>query len=463
MLKEKISNNYPWELWNKMVEHGGFRKTEVGKIPKNWEVVRLGDVIQEIKNGFASGKRDENGVVQIRMNNVSTNGKLLFNSYLKVPAPESLDQWLLRNGDFLFNNTNSYDLVGKSTVFDDAPFPCTFSNHFTRIRFKKEVVLPKLILYHFVVLWGKGYFKSVAIRHVGQSAVHTDYLLKLQLPLPPLPEQKKIAEILSTVDEAIEKVDEAIEKTQRLKKGLMQELLTKGWGRGKQGWRIENGEGRRGKQEWRRENEEWRFKETEIGRIPKEWEVVKLAQVGNIITGTTPSTNNKDFWGEGYPFVTPTDFTEEKYVHKTERSVTKSGAERGRIIPKNSIMVVCIASVGEVSMASAECITNQQINTLVCNKEINPHYLYYEMIFSKNRLKRWAGITTSPIIKKSLFEKFPIPLPHLSEQKKIAEILSTVDKRLELLRSRKERLERVKKGLMDDLLTGKVRVTNLIS
>jgi len=170
------------------------------------------------------------------------------------------------------------------------------------------------------------------------------------------------------------------------------------------------------------------YKLTEIGRIPKEWEIIELSDIGEIITGTTPSTKVEEYWGDGFPFVTPTDFSGNKYVHNTERSVTRKSVKRARLIPKDSVMVTCIASVGEVAMASNECITNQQINTIVCNKEINPHYIYYTMLFRKYILKRWAGITTSPIIKKSLFEKFQIPLPPLSEQQKIAEILSTVDK-----------------------------------
>ena len=173
------------------------------------------------------------------------------------------------------------------------------------------------------------------------------------------------------------------------------------------------------------------FKETKIGRIPKEWKAVELSQIGNIVTGTTPSTKVEEYWGKGFPFVTPTDFSEKKYVDQTERMVTNQGAETARLIPKDSVMVVCIASVGEVAMASAECITNQQINTIVCNQGTYCHFVYYAMVFSKTRLKRWAGITTSPIIKKSLFEKFPLPLPPLPEQKKIADILSTVDQAIE--------------------------------
>ena len=223
---ERLKKGLMQELLTKGIGHKEFKDTEIGRIPKEWEVVRLESLINEVKKGFASGKRDENGIVQIRMNNVTTDGLLILDSYLKVPVPDNVNDWILEDGDFLFNNTNSYDLVGKSTIFKGVPFPCTFSNHFTRIRFRNNLVLPEIILYHFLILWEKGYFKSVAIRHVGQSAVHTKYLLKLKLPLPPLPEQQKIAEILSTVDKRLVLLRNKKEKMERIKKGLMNDLLT---------------------------------------------------------------------------------------------------------------------------------------------------------------------------------------------------------------------------------------------
>jgi type I restriction enzyme S subunit len=193
---------------------------------KEWNVVQLEDLISDVKNGFASGKRDEKGIVQVRMNNITTDGRLVLDSYLKVPTPENIDVWLLRPNDFLFNNTNSIDLVGKSAIFKGASFPCTFSNHFTRIRFKENLVLPEWILYHFITHWQKGYFKSVAIRHVGQAAVHTEYLLRLKISLPPLDEQKKIVEILSTTNRKLELERNEKTKLEKIKRVLMDLLLT---------------------------------------------------------------------------------------------------------------------------------------------------------------------------------------------------------------------------------------------
>jgi len=408
--------------------------TEIGKVSDEWEVVKLEQVIKEIKNGFASGKRDDDGIVQIRMNNVTTDGHLIFDSFLKVPIPENINEFLLKENDLLFNNTNSIDLVGKSTIFKNVSFPCTFSNHFTRIRFTEQI-LPEWVLSHFITLWEKGFFKSVAIRHVGQSAVQTKYLTSLKLPLPPLPEQQKIAEILSAVDQGIEKVDEAIGKTQRLKNGLMQELLTKGIGHKE-------------------------FKETEIGRIPTNWEIGKILEIGKITTGKTPSTSNRAYWNGDIPFITPADIKEGKYIYQTERCVTSQGAQQiGFILPANAVLVVCIGStIGKTGLTYKESVTNQQINSIVCNNDTSKHYVYYATTFRADLLRSFSGVAAVPIIKKSLFEQVKLPLPPLPEQQKIAEILSTVDERLELLRKRKERLERTKRGLMNDLLTGRKRV-----
>jgi type I restriction enzyme S subunit len=416
----------------------GFKQTESGEIPEKWGVARLGDVVKELKNGFASGKRDENGIVQIRMNNVTTDGRLIFDSYLKVPVPENLNYWLLKKGDLLFNNTNSIDLVGKSAIFNEAPFPCTFSNHFTRIRFKKELVLPELILYHFIIMWEKSFFKSVAIRHVGQSAVHTDYLLKLQIPLPPLPEQRRIAEVLGTVDSAIQSVGGAIESTERLKKGLMQRLLTKGIGHE-------------------------RFKESEVGRVPEGWGVVRLGDES--ITEIRGNKTVNKF--ERVAFV-PMEFVSDsdifvKYETRPMKDVKSfTYSERGDLLLAKITPSLENGKQGIIpdSIPNGFALATTEVFPISC-KGIDRFFLFYVLKFPKFRNKiisSMIGTTGRQRASKESVEKLQIPLPPLPEQHCIAGILSTVDRKLELERRRKEKLERVKKGLMNELLTGRKRI-----
>jgi len=416
-------------------------KQEIGRIPKEWEVVTLDELVKEDKFAIVDGpfgtqlhsnEYVDSGVPLIRVNNINKDGSFNFNElvYISEIKFEKLKRSAVYPGDILLAKTGA--TIGKVSIFPKEFEKGLIASSCAKISINKNKAYTIYVFYFLLSEFG---YKQILALSTGATrpTINLNPISKITIPLPPLPEQKKIAEILSTLDTAIEKVDEAIAKTERIKKGLMQELLTKGIGHKE-------------------------FKNTEIGWIPKEWEVVKVGKIGNVITGTTPSTKVKEYWGEGYLFVTPTDFSNNKYVYKTERSVTQRGVEKARIIPKDSVMVTCIASIGEIAMSSEECITNQQINSIVCGEKANPHYVYYVMKFRKNVLKKWAGITTSPIVKKSLFEEFPLPLPPLSEQHKIVEILSTVDKRLELLRNKKEKLTRIKKGLMNDLLTGKKRV-----
>lgn len=418
----------------------GGRRKGIGAVPEGWEAVRLGDAIEELKNGFASGKRDENGIVQIRMNNVTTDGRLIFDSYLKVPVPGNLNYWLLKKGDLLFNNTNSIDLVGKSAIFNDAPFPCTFSNHFTRLRFKKELVLPELILYHFLILWEKSYFKSVAIRHVGQSAVHTNYLLKLHIPLPPLPEQRRIAEVLGTVDSAIQKVGGAIAGTERLKRGLMQRLLTKGIGHE-------------------------RFKETEVGRVPEEWEVVSIGDICKVVTGGTPSTMHPEYFGGTIKWLKSGDI-KELYIYDTEEKITQLGIENSnaKIHPPGTVAIALSGrgqTRGKTAIIKRPMACSQSVAIMIPNSELVAEYLHYNLSNRYLEIRNLTGHYDRSGLNLAIVSNVNIPLPPLPEQRRIAEILSAVDRKLELERRRKEKLERVervKKGLMNELLTGRKRI-----
>ena len=199
---------------------------------------------------------------------------------------------------------------------------------------------------------------------------------------------------------------------------------------------------------------ETNFKDTPIGKIPKDWGVRTVKDLGEVITGTTPRTSIEEYWNGEYPFVTPTDITENKYVINTERKVTEKGLHRGRLIPRDSVLVTCIASIGKIALASESCVTNQQINAIICKRDVDPHYVYYATAFRTGVLRTWAGQTTNPIVKKSLFEKFPLPLPRtVGEQQKITSFLSIADEAIQKTNEVIAKTERLKKGLMQELLT----------
>jgi type I restriction enzyme S subunit len=153
----------------------------------------LGDLLTEARSGFASGERDPDGVVQLRMNNVGRNGEFIWDSFLRVPADsESIESYSLQPGDVLFNNTNSTELVGKSALFTGYSEPVVFSNHFTRLRTAAEKLDPGYLARWLNHQWRSKVFENLCNRWVGQSAIQLDALLPLELPLPPLSRQREI-------------------------------------------------------------------------------------------------------------------------------------------------------------------------------------------------------------------------------------------------------------------------------
>jgi len=203
---------------------------------------------------------------------------------------------------------------------------------------------------------------------------------------------------------------------------------------------------------------ETKLKEVELNgrkvRIPEEWEVKRVKEIGKVVTGKTPPTKKKEYWDGEIPFITPADFKGTPYVHYTERSVTKEWAKISKILlPPKTVLVVCIGSIGEVALTFTESVTNQQINAIIPYRDIDPEFVYYSLKLYGKMLRMWAGTVAVPIVKKSLFEKFQIPLPPLHEQKKIAEVLRSIDEAIQAVEESIEKLERLKKGTMEQLLT----------
>ena len=263
-------------------------------------------------------------------------------------------------------------------------------------------------------------FNQIANKTSGTKMPRADWEYMSEMPffIPLEPEQKKIAEILSTWDEAINLTINLIESKKQFKKALMQNLLT--------------------------------------AKI--NWHTTTLSNVGEIITVSTPSTTNEKFWNGEVAWITPTDIGDKKDIFIGERSITQDGLKAIRELPANSLLVTCIASIGKNAVLKVKGSCNQQINALIPNQNFNVDFLYYLLEFEKEKLKKLAGITATLIISKALFSKFKISFPDITEQQKIAEVLMACDDEINLLNLKLENLKKQKQGLMQKLLSGKVRI-----
>lgn len=267
----------------------------------------------------------------------------------------------------------------------------------------------------------------------------------LVIPFPSLPEQRRIAAILDAADAAIRAGERIIAKLRQVKAGLLHDLLTLGV----------DARGRLRDPHLHPEQ----FKDSPLGRIPREWEVALVKEVAKeVVTGTTPSTSRPEYYGGNIPFVSPSDFNDDLFIRKTERTLSEEGVKQARLLPKDTIMVTCIGILGKVGRAEVPLATNQQINSLIPNEQLlDPMFGLWAAHLLEHQLQIVAGLQVVPIVNKSGFSRLLLPLPPLAEQTRIAAILDAHDARLRAEEAAVAKLRQVKAGLMEDLLTGKVR------
>jgi len=168
-----------------------------------------------------------------------------------------------------------------------------------------------------------------------------------------------------------------------------------------------------------------------------EWKEYKISELGKVITGKTPSSKNPEEWGTEIAFVTPTDFDSyNKSIEGSIRCLSERGARvfNSKLLPPNSVIVTCIGSqMGKVALNKIPCVTNQQINSIILNENFNSDFIFYVISSMQDYLRNLAtGGSTMPIVNKSDFENIKIIAPDLPTQTAIAEILSSLDDKIEL-------------------------------
>ena len=177
--------------------------------------------------------------------------------------------------------------------------------------------------------------------------------------------------------------------------------------------------------------------------LPKGWTVAHLNEIGTIITGNTPSKKKACFYGKHTPFFKPADLNSAYYVTRSTDALSKQGLKKARLIPKRSVMITSIGTIGKVGFNRIDGATNQQINSIIPHSGIMwPEYLYFVCIspqFQKLLLTN-ASSTTLPIINKSRFSQLKIPLPPLAEQRRIVHKIESIFAQIDACRSKLEKL-----------------------
>jgi type I restriction enzyme, S subunit len=289
---------------------------------------------------------------------------------------------------------------------------------------KSEIVDSNFLYYRLVSL-----YETLRIYGSDGTAVpivnKTDFE-NIETEIPPLEEQKAIAEVLSSLDDKID----LLHRQNSTLESLAQTLFRQ--------WFIEEAK--------------------------EEWEITTLGNLGKVITGKTPSTNHEDFWGDSIPFITPTDFKNyNKYAFTAERGLTALGKDKVKnsVLPKDSILVTCIGSdMGKVAITQNECVTNQQINSLVLAGDsfLNEYvFQYLKSIYPLLRAIALGG-TTMPIINKTDFENIEIALPSNEILKEFHKTTLPFNEKIIQNTQQIQTLENLRDTLLPKLLSGEVMV-----
>ena len=240
-------------------------------------------------------------------------------------------------------------------------------------------------------------------------------------------EQKKIVDCFSSLDDLINAVADKIETLKEYKKGLMQQLFP---AEGKTIPAI-------------------RF--PEFQNAP-DWQETALENIGEIVTGNTPSTKEPNNYGGDRLFVSPADISDKRYVSQTKTTLSEKGFRLSRHIKENSILFVCIGStIGKVAQNTRECATNQQINSIMPYKGHVADFVYSILEHYAPQIASIAGNQAVPIINKTLFSSVSLLMPKENEQQKIADCLSSVDELISTETAKLDQLKAHKKGLMQQL------------
>lgn len=181
-----------------------------------------------------------------------------------------------------------------------------------------------------------------------------------------------------------------------------------------------------------------------------EWQECTIGDLGQIVTGKTPPTKNNEYWGGKVMFITPKDIQATKHIFKTERYVTGEGkvSVRGAILPKGSICVSCIGNIGYLGITTEECISNQQINSIIVNENNDIDFVYYLLKSLWAYFKNYEGQSTAlSILNKTQFSKIKVQIPNIEVQKKIAGVLKMLDEKIELNTAINKNLEQQAQAL----------------
>jgi type I restriction enzyme S subunit len=404
-----------------------------------WAITRLEDIATKITKGATPTTYgysfQKTGINFLKVENISE-GRVNLKSitdFIGEDAHKFLSKSQLSINDILFSIAGT---IGETCIIREEHLPANTNQALAIIKGTDAVIIPKLLQLQLQVFVAKVKLKA---RGGAMNNVSLEDLKKMLIYIPPLAEQHrivaKIEELFSSLDKGIESL-----KTAQAQLKVYRQAVLK--------WAFEG---------------KLTNPNVKDGELPEGWKWKKISELGEIVTGTTPSKKNPEFYGEEYPFYKPTDLEAGENVIKSTDGLSNLGIKKSRYAPEFSTLVTCIgATIGKTGFIKKGGGFNQQINAIIPNSSVVSKYVYYQAIAPKfqEQIKENASATTLPILNKGRFEILEMVVCNKSEQQRIvSEIesrLSVCDKIEESIATALQQAEALRQSILKKAFEGKL-------
>ncbi|EAL9261689.1 restriction endonuclease subunit S [Campylobacter jejuni] len=411
-------------------------------LPQGWKMETLGEILSSDKYSIKRGpfgstlKKSffvEKGIRIFEQYNPINNDPHWKRYFISHEKFQELEAFKATEGDLLISCSGT---LGKIVELPKDTEMGIINQALLKIRLNNIKILNSYFIYYFNSPIMQEKILESTLDSAIKNIASVKILKQIEIPLPPLKKQERIVGIL---DESFAKIDESIkilEQDLLNLDELMQSALQKAFNPLK-------------------DNAKENYK------LPQGWEWKSLGEIGEIITGTTPSKNNPNFYGNEYPLFKPSDLNGDMIIKYASDNLSKLGFDNARNLPKDTILVVCIgASIGKVGLSGVNGSCNQQINAIIPNSAFTSKYLFFVCLsnYFQTILKKNASQTTLPIINKTEFSKLQIPLPPIKEQEQITSHLDELSSHVKNLKQNYQAqikdLQELKNSLLDKAFKG---------
>ena len=409
-------------------------------VPKTWKKIKLIDAtFDKPKYGanVAASSYDPQLPRYVRITDINCNGTLKNNDLRSISVKEGEDYMLYEN-DIVFARTGS---VGRTYLHNKKNGMCAFASYLIRFRLKQTILDPEFL---FQYTHSDEYWRWLMHIHtIGvQPNVNARLYSKMPIIIPQINEQRKIASILSNIDALIESVENLTNSIIKLKNGLMRHLLN----------------------QQKQYTKFIKLKYDKKNSLNTRWKLLPLSSVANLRAGGTPSRFNQKYWENGnIPWISSGEVKNNE-INISKEKITQLGLENSSAVlfPPGTVLLAITGqgrTRGRVAILNVKATTNQSVIGMICTKKINNKFLFYALLNQYSQLRDISQGSNQAGLNLKIMNNYKILIPsNIPEQRRIASILSNVDAYIMKNQEYKEKLQRLKKSLMQKLFTGQIRV-----